>query len=266
MIGSLRELSFLLRVAATCFLLVLAIGYAAALFHVVDHVGKKDNEPELTHLDLVGTYHGVNKQAGILVALEDEKHQGWTSGMSEQERDLLVRWLQGELGAGADPIASGYADPPDGSPEDALVPADVLDQHCTRCHRPGATEGGEIGESISLTRWPNGVDAVAYSKELAPISKEILAQSTHAHALSMPAFAVLICGMLLLTRWPRGLRHGLVAMAGVGLLLDLAGMWLARSSELWVNLGIILGGAMFGIALGLAWCLCLLDLWLPRRA
>ena len=105
-----------------------------------------------------------------------------------------------------------------GGSEDALTPADIIDERCVRCHAAGATDDDAFAQ-VALDRWPTLKNYV-YSKQLDPISTDILAQSTHAHALSIPIFTLIVCAMALATGCPRWLRHGVAAMTFVGLLLD----------------------------------------------
>jgi hypothetical protein len=242
--------------------LVLLLGYACSLYFLVHHVGRKDGEVGVSSTDLIGTYHGVKKEAGILLALESDSHRPYLNAMPKTDSDHLRRWLAGELSTATDPIASAYLEPPPGAPEDTAVPADILDQHCARCHSLSATEGDGIGARVSLKRWPD-VASFAYAKALDPISVEILAQSTHAHALSMPVFAAVLAALLLLTRFSRRIRHTVTCAIFLGLLLDLSGMWLGRLHAIFVYGGVVFGGALFGLGLGAAMLLTMLDLWLP---
>ena len=175
-------------------------------------------------------------------------------------------WLAkkgGGVGGGADPVQQGYDEPAPGASEDALTAADVLDERCVSCHGAAAA-GPNAFKELSLERWPD-VRKVAYSKKLEPISIEILAQSTHAHALSIPVFTLLACACFLATRWPRWLRHGVFSLAFVGLFLDLGAMWLARSWEPACAL-IVAGGGLYGLALGIAVVGSLGSMWLGRRS
>ena len=260
----LRDQSFLLRVTATCLLLIIAGGYGASLFYLVHHVSQKDNEPELTWLDLVATYHGVDKPAPILVALEDSRHATWLEDMPTDEREVLSSWLSRGVGVGggADPVQQGYDALPPGASEEALTPADVLDERCARCHGSSATDVNAYKE-LSLERWPD-VRRVAYSKKLDPVSTEILAQSTHAHALSIPVFTLLACACFLATGFSQRLRHGICALAFLGLFVDFGAMWLARSWEPACAL-IVAGGGLYGLALGIAVLGSLASMWFGRR-
>lgn len=260
----LRDQSFAIRVAVTCLLLIIAGGYGASLYYMVHHVSQKDNDPELTWLDLVATYHGVDKPAPILAALDEEKHRGWLKDAATDDLKILRDWLGkgAGVGGGADPIQQGYDALPPGASEEALTPADVLDEQCVRCHGPSASDADAFRD-LSLERWPD-VRKVAYSKKLDPISTNILAQSTHAHALSIPMFTLLACACLLATRFPRWMRHGVCALAFLGLLVDFGAMWLARTWEPACFL-IVGGGGVYGVALGAAVVGSLLSMWLGRR-
>lgn len=260
----LRHQSIPVRIAISCFLLIVAGGYLSSFLHMVDHHGKKDAEDGLGMTDLVGFYSGIRKEAPLLRVLDDKTHQSY---LEDGELELLKDWLEGRLVKTAKlarSIVDGYEYLPEDAPEEALAPADILDERCNRCHSPDATEGGDIGKLIPLNNLPS-VEKVAFSKELTPITTEILMSSTHAHALGIAPFAFLICLLFLATGFPTWLRHGLFMLCFVGLLMDLASMWLARldSAFVWT---LIAGGGVFGLTLGLGILLCFVDLWiLPRR-
>jgi hypothetical protein len=69
---------------------------------------------------------------------------------------------------------------------------------------------------------------------------------------------------LLATRWPRAATSGLFAAAGLALLADLAGWWLARSSAAWVP-AIVVAGFVYFAATALSLAAIAVDLWLPQR-
>ena len=263
----LRHQSVALRLALSLFLLIITGGYACALFHIWDHHGKKDDEKGLSVTDLIGFYAGIERKAPLLRILDDPGHAGRVPDLTAPEAELLKKWLSGSLvplRGGEDPIHAGYEYLPDDAPDDALSPADVLDERCNRCHAPGAQLGEGIGDRIPLNNLPS-LKSVAYSKKLTRITPEILAASTHAHALGIAPYALLVCLLFLATAWPAGLRNGVVLLCFLGLFIDLASMWLARIDPVfvWVMIG---GGALHGLALGFAILASLVDLWLlPAR-
>ena len=262
---NLRDLSIPLRVAATCLLLVIVGGYAASLHFMKHHISQKDGDPELSWVDLVGTYHGVDKPAPMLTALDDSRHGVWLNDTPADDLQILRDWLSkgSAVGGGTDPVQQGWDALPPGASEEALTPADVIDERCVRCHGAAATDA-DAHKEVALERWPTLKNFV-YSKKLDPISTDILAQSTHAHALSIPVFTLIACGMLLATCWPRWFRHGAAMLAFLGLLLDFGGMWLARASEFGCYV-LVAGGALYGLALGSAVAASLVAMWLGRSA
>ena len=86
---NLRDLSIPLRVAATCLLLVIVGGYAASLYFMSHHISQKDGDPELSWVDLVGTYHGVDKPAPMLTALDDPQHGSWLKDAPDGDLQVL---------------------------------------------------------------------------------------------------------------------------------------------------------------------------------
>ena len=105
---------------------------------------------------------------------------------------------------------------------------------------------------------------MAFAREIAAVPREILAASTHTHALSLAAVSAVIGGLWLATRWPARLKEGLFAAGALALLADLAAWWLARELA-WLVPVIALAGGVYAAAMGLALAGILLDLWLPRR-
>lgn len=247
----LRELSPALKLGLSGVLLTLAGGYAAAVAHMVHHHGQKDDEPGLSMDDLVGAYHGVDREAPLLTAVEGD--HGTEYLPAPGERETLRKWLTGgRLSEDFDSLELGDN-----------APAEILSRRCLSCHARNAKEGGDIGERLPLEYWDD-VERVAFSRHLDPVSVEILTVSTHTHALTLPLVVLAAAALFLLTRWPRPLRHGVFALAGVSTFLDLAGMWIARESAgaIWL---ILIAGAAYGLALGVALLGTLADLWLPSR-
>src|SRR5262249_44383221 len=128
-----------------------------------------------------------------------------------------------------------------------------------------------IGATLPLEFWDD-VAKVAFSKRIDPVPVEILALSTHVHALTLPLVAALAGALALATSWPRRLVRALVCLGCVGLFVDLASWWLARadlpalaaiSGPFHVRL-LVAGGSLFGGALALQLALVVLDLAIPR--
>jgi len=245
----LRELGFGTRVGLSALVLAFGIGLAASAWHLQDHHQNRDEQPGVSLEDLEGAYHGVNTTAPLVSALE----RGHPEALATQEREFLLKWLRsGRIVEDYDSIDLG-----DSAPE-GLIRA-----NCLQCHARNASAGEGIGARVPLEYFDD-VKKLAFSKSVAPVPVRVLAASTHAHALSLAAMSVVIGFLLLATRWPAFLRNGLFALAGLGLVGDLAGWWLARSSAAWVPM-IVASGAIYALATALSLALVFLELWLPRR-
>jgi hypothetical protein len=105
---------------------------------------------------------------------------------------------------------------------------------------------------------------VAFSRDIRPVSVEVLAASTHTHAISLSVLALVTGGLLLLTGWHRTPVGTLVLLMGAGLACDLLGWWVARINGAMVPL-IVVGGLVFAASVGLSLLLVIADLWRPRR-
>lgn len=246
----LCELPLALRLGLTALLLVLGGGYAASLSYLWQHHGKRDEEPGLTLTDLRGAYHGVRTEAPLRRAVEGP--HGAEFLPDPADRETLRRWLaSGRLSEDYDSVELG-----------AGSPAEILDRNCLRCHARGAAEGGEVGQRLPLQFWDD-VRKLAFERRIEPVPLEILAASTHAHAQGMALLLLAALGLFLITRWPRGLRHGVFLLGSAGLLLDLCGMWLARpfAAALWL---VLAGGAAYGLAFSAAVLGSLVDIWRGR--
>ncbi len=244
----LRRLVFTQRAGLSCLLLVLLGGFAASYEHIRSHHGPRDGQPELTLADVQGVYSGIQRTAPLLTALR----RGHPEGLPASERETLLRWLEGPR------ISDDYDSLDLG--DDA--PAEILEASCVSCHSRSASE--PLGQRIPLTYWDD-VQKVAFSSEVEPMSREILLATTHTHALSMALIGLVL---VMLGAWTRTAPKlvGLLSLAlGIGLVLDIAGWWLARGAPGWTPM-IVVGGALFGFGSALLALLILVELWWPARA
>jgi hypothetical protein len=261
----LRRLPVSLRIGVACFAASIAIGEAASLVHLVNHHAGKDETPGLSLADLEGAYHGVDQPSRLARSIDSDHVR--QHAPDEKERAALGAWLSGSR------VNQDYDD------EDRfgeLAPALVLERRCTSCHSRNPTDvaGAKgIASTLPLDSWGD-VSKVAFERKLDKVPTDILAMSTHAHALTMPLVA-LACGLLCLaTSWPRKLVRGLVALGAIGLFVDLAAWWLARPDflagalpfgRLFFVKAIVAGGTAFAAALALQLLLILADVCLPAR-
>ncbi|MHC4943577.1 MAG: hypothetical protein ACYTG7_11225 [Planctomycetota bacterium] len=239
-------LSIPLRIAVTCLIAVLAGGLAASAYQMWHHYHNKDENPELSMDDIIGSFHGINQPSRLLEAVKGDMREYIPT---DEEYDALVKWLGGSR------ISEDY----DSLELGDYSPAEIIAANCLKCHGRDSTEGGGVGKSVPLEYWDD-VKRLAFPKNLDPVSVSILATSTHTHALTMPMIGLLAGLLFLATGWPRSLRHGLVMLALLALLLDIGSWWLARSSEMFCYVIVGAGGAFGGLC-ALMLLGAFLDLW-----
>jgi hypothetical protein len=245
----LRSLPFLARVGLTCLLFVLLGGLLTSGLQIAQHHQNRDERPGLSMDDLVGAYHGINTVAPLRRALEDNHPEE----LPADQRQALLDWLA------SDRISDDY----DSLDLGMNAPAEIIAQNCLQCHARQATEGDGIGKTTPLEYWDD-VANLAFSREINPTSVEILIASTHTHALGIGLVTLMAMLLLIMTAWPRVVVQTLIFLAGVGLMADIGGQWLARLHESFVY-AIVIGGAAFGAATGLMIVAVIIDLWLPGR-
>jgi hypothetical protein len=228
-------------------------GFAASGLYLVQHHDNRDERAGFTLDDVRGHYRGVERRAPLLVALE-RGHPAELDGAPELDttrREMLIAWLAG------DRISEDFDDLDLG--DDA--PAEVLAASCLGCHARNADD--PLGRALPLEYWDDVRD-LAFSREVSPVSDEILLASTHTHAIALGTTSLLLVCLLALTGWPRALKSALALGAGGGLALDLGCWWLAPHSDLAVH-GIVIGGVLFAGSVGLVLLAILVDLWRPER-
>ncbi len=246
----LRSLPAFARLGITGAACVLLLGFWAAVTHIRDHYENRDMVPGITLDDLRGAYAGIHRPSPLVVALERPHPEN----LPEADKELLLGWLR------SDRVSEDY----DNLDLGDMAPAEVIDVACNSCHARNATEGDGIGETIPLDYWDD-VEKVAFSVQVEGTPAEIMRVSTHTHALALGAITLIVGVLLLCTRWPGFVRHGLIGVAGLALLCDLGGMWLARGAPDFVYL-VAAAGAAYSGSMVVSLLAILGELWLPRRS
>lgn len=247
--GLLRDLPLSFRLGLSLLLLVLLGGLGAAGLHLVHHHENRDERPGLSLDDLAGAYHGLRTTAPLAAALR----AGHPEDLPEAERALLLAWLA------SDRISEGY----DSLEAGEMAPAEVIGRRCLSCHARQAQAGGGIGRRVPLEYWDD-VRSVAFSRDVEPVPARILVASLHTHALTMAVLTTVLAVLGMVSRWPGSLVGAMAALAGLGLVLDFAGWFLARDTVEFVTV-LAAGGAAWMGANVLLLLLVLADLWLPQR-
>ena len=244
----LKQLNILWRLGITAVLAVFAIGLAAATAHLWYKYENRDERPGLTIDDVKAQYSGINTPSALLASLQANH----PAELKAPQREELIKWLTGPK------VAEQY----DSTEFGPQSPYEIIASNCLSCHSRSAKGGTQpLSKPINLDYWDD-VKKLAISRQINPAPVNIKANSTHAHAPSMATMTVAIALLLLMTRWWRLLTGLLVAAAGIGLLADIGGWWLAADNANFAYM-IVAGGATYMLSTGVQLLLILVDLWLP---
>jgi len=247
--GSLRRLPLGVRLGLTALLVVFGVGIVASIFHLHDHYENRDGKPGLTLDDLQSAYNGLDRPSPLLEALEADHPEE----LPAESKQILVNWLKG------DRVVESYDDLDLGD----FAPAELIAVHCLDCHSRQSSGEGAVGDQIPLDYFDD-VKELAFSQKFEPVPVEVLAASTHAHALSLATLTLVVSALLWLTSWPRFLVSYAIAAMGLGLLGDIGGWWLAR--ELPAANGLVaLAGSVYNGGTALVLFAIGFDLWRPLQ-
>lgn len=166
----LRELGVLARLGIAGLVLTMLGGTAASGLYLQMHHHDRDQRDGLTIDDVRAHYHGIVSPSPLLESLES----GHPETLPDRERDLLIEWLRGEPSA-----LSGQYDNLDLGID---APAEIM-VSCLDCHARSST-GEDAAPEIPLEYWDD-VYNLAISTDIRPVDGEILAASTHTHALGI---------------------------------------------------------------------------------
>lgn len=243
----LTSLPYTARIGIALLVLTLLGGYIVSGIHLRWHYNNRDGAAGFTLDDIRGHYHGVQSPSPFVAALQ-RKHP---ETLADDKRDALLNWL-----ADTDRLSERYDDFDLGDD----VPADIIAASCLQCHSRGST-GPNANPALSLESWGD-IRSIAYSKDIQPTSEAVLAMSQHTHAPTM-AVVLIVTGLLgLMTRIPQHVSGVVLLIGGLGLGIDMASWWLARSSEDWI-FGIVVGGMAYAIAVAVLGSVVVIDCLVP---
>ncbi len=254
---TLRELGVLARLGIAGLVVTMIGGTIASGVYLSMHHGDRDQREGLTIDDVRAHYHGIVSPSPLLESLKS----GHPESLDEPDRQILVEWLQGDTAT----LSLAY----DNLDLGADAPAEIIAVNCLDCHAraaSGQVEGPDgmldTAPEIPLEYWDD-VYALAISKDIRPVDAEILAASTHTHALGMASMGIAIGLLALLTSWPRLAVSLILCGTGLGLAADIGGWWLTRHNDLYAPV-VVVGGLLFNGGICLLSVLILLDLCMPR--
>jgi hypothetical protein len=243
------------RIGLIGLVLTLMGGLLASLQHLRNHYSPRDGDKsDLTYIDVASAYHGVNVPSPLVEALQRGHPNELTDkDLPAADREALLTWLASENpGQTFDDESLGE-----------MMPAAILERSCVSCHSVNPENTEHAAAAIPLFYFDD-VEKLTTSREILPTPTPILAMSTHAHALALAVQTIVLIGLLVGTRLPRGVVGVVAGTLGVTLALDIGSWWLSRDTEAFVWVILAAGGVFTGLS-GASLLAVLIDLVVPGR-
>lgn len=231
---NLRSLGLSVRVLFTGYLTVVGVGYLMALVQILMTHGMADGKFGLSLDDIVYSYYG--NRTGTLI---EKKLTGSMMDMAdEHERATLIQWARdgGQLETFE---SSGVKD--------------IFENNCSGCH---AGEGPGPGD---FTTFEN-IKPLAETDTGA--TYQSLTRVSHIHLFGI-AFVFMFVGLIfsLSTGLPAWLKSSLIAMPYVFLLADIGSWWLTRFTPNGAYLVFVAGVGM-ALAFATMWLWSVYQMWI----
>ncbi len=237
---SLRTLSLPMRALFSCFLLMIGLGYLAALSYlflvdVAPHTAKGQGVIE----GIAEKYHGAPTR--LEVALRGPM----ADKINTADRQRIVSWIR----AGAQPEAFAAIKP-------------VIEANCITCHsaksgvqRPGSTEPVPSFETVDDLLRLVEIDTGPTIAQLAKVS--------HVHLFGISIIFLITGFIFALSETPASFRVLLIVVPYAAIFADIGAWWLTKWEAVfaWV---VVIGGALMGAALGLQILISLFEMWIAR--
>ena len=233
MMTSLRNLSMPLRVLFTCFLLVLGIGYLAALAYLF----LVDVEPHASKGQ--GVVEGIaEKYHGRPTLLETALQGAMSDRIGGPDKRRILQWVR--AGAKADDFST-------------IKP--ILDANCVGCHSASSNVQKKSGGPVPSFETYEGLAALA-DVDTGPTIAQ-LAKVSHVHLFGISIIFLLTGFIFAHSETPAWFRIGLIVVPYAAILADVGSWWLTKWDTFFAVV-VIVGGALMGLSLA---CQILLSLW-----
>jgi len=239
---TLRTLPLAQRVLFSCFLVLIGLGYLAAiLFLYFVDVEPHSGTGEGMIQGIADKYHGVPTR------LEIALRGPMADRASIADKKKVFKWIKS------------------GAPEDTFDTEvkPVLQANCVRCHSPNSGVKRANGEPVpSFMTYQDIVDA-----ELIDIDTGLtiaqLARVSHIHLFGI-SLLVFVTGFIIsMSETPMWFRVVLIAAPYAAMFSDIGAWWLAKWDALFAWF-VVIGGAVMGMALAVQILLALWEMWLAR--
>jgi hypothetical protein len=231
---SLRQLPLTLRTLFTSFLILIGVGYLMALSYMF--LVDVDPHQKMGMGLIAGVemkYHGTVGSSRLEAALRGSM----ADKLEPNDRDAVMRWARD----GASEVAYTAVKP-------------IFDRNCAACHDPSSglqvPSLATFQDVQKLTRVDTGASVLQ------------LARVSHIHLFGISIIFLLTGIIFSLSETPVWLRVSLVVIPYLAILADIGSWWFTKFIPVF-GFVVVIGGAIWGLALAGQILIPLWEMWLP---
>lgn len=231
--SSLKNLDIPVKVLFTGYLTTVAVGYLFALIQILFTHGMADGKFGLSLDDIVYSYYG-NRSGTIL---ETKLNGSMKENASEQERFVIMQWVRD--GADQDEFAESGAEK-------------VIQERCVMCHNKDAA----VPDFTDF----NVLKEMTHEDEGATFGS--LTRVSHIHLFGI-SFIFMFVGLIFSFSETSTVKYKSIAigMPYLFLLVDILSWWLTKLHPVFASL-VIIAGAGMGVSFAFMWIVSVAEMWL----
>jgi hypothetical protein len=231
--SSLKNLDIPVKVLFTGYLTTVAVGYLFALIQILFTHGMADGKFGLSLDDIVYSYYG-NRSGTVL---ETKLNGSMKENASEQERFVIMQWVRD--GAEQDEFAKSGAEK-------------VIQERCVMCHNKDAA----VPDFTDF----NVLKEMTHEDEGATFGS--LTRVSHIHLFGI-SFIFMFVGLIFSFSETSTVKYRSIAigMPYLFLLVDILSWWLTKLHPVFASL-VIIAGAGMGVSFAFMWIVSVAEMWL----
>ena len=231
--SSLKNLDIPVKVLFTGYLTTVAVGYLFALIQILFTHGMADGKFGLSLDDIVYSYYG-NRSGTVL---ETKLNGSMKENASEQERFVIMQWVRD--GADQDEFTESGAEK-------------VIQERCVMCHNKDAA----VPDFTDF----NVLKEMTHEDEGATFGS--LTRVSHIHLFGI-SFIFMFVGLIFSFSETSTVKYKSIAigMPYLFLLVDILSWWLTKLHPVFASL-VIIAGAGMGVSFAFMWIVSVAEMWL----
>lgn len=233
----LSRLPIALRLALSCFLLTLGLGYLVAAVNLYLTYHLTDGEPGLSLADLRRAFYGNRENTKLASKIDGGSMAQFLPRAGDKEK--ILSWIQ------------------DGASEDGYnrTVKPILQQNCVRCHNPNGLQ-----RFTPLTTYEEVMAVTQIDRGEPP---QLWARVAHTHIQSIGLIFLVLAGIFAFTQTPPLVKAAVIVLPFAALLADFGFRYLIKYAP-----GLVYAMAASGGLMGLLFAVLILvplyEMWLRK--